>query len=176
MEKTVHKQYEEQTDSYKEVNQDDEDNKNHTSDSWSKLKDRYINVWRGRASQEGYLTGIRNSILSGLLCAGLLFVVTSSTPVIGGIMYFYMGSTIGAGVSGYRNKLDFFGGFHIGLLTSGLLMMVSFISSFIASPSMSVAFLPLLLFYVLTFSFSHGIYALIGKEARDDVKESNLNI
>lgn len=142
-------------------------------DSWSGLKDRYVNLWRGRMKQDGYITGIRNTLLTGALFSALFFLATPTTPIFGGLMYFYVGSTIGAGISGYRNKLDFFGGFHVGLLTSGLLMLFSFVSSLLINPVASIALLPLLLFYVVTLSFSHGVYALIGKDAKENNEESN---
>lgn len=176
MEKTIDKQQEEEKEAVQQSAEQRTQTEDHSVDSWSGLKDRYVNLWRGRIRQDGYMSGIRDSLLSGLVFAMFFFLVTPTNPIFGGLMYFYMGSTIGAGVSGYKNKLDFFGGFHIGLLTSGSLMLFSFISSFLIDPITSFALLPLLLFYVFTLSFSHGIYALIGKDARDDTEKSNPQI
>ena len=175
MEKTIEENKEKDTERTKDsdLDQSEVSTGNTTVSSWSGLKERYVNLWRGRMRQDGYMEGIRNTLLTGALFSALFFLATPSTPIFGALMYFYMGSTIGAGISGYRNKLDFFGGFHIGLLTSGLLMMFSFFSGLMINPVTSVALLPLLLFYVVTLSFSHGVYAIIGKDAKEKDSKSS---
>ena len=169
MEKIIYEQQKKKEDvhSFDEQNIKEE---NYAVDSWLRLKDRYVNLWRSRIRQEEYVIGIRDSLLSGLGLSTFLLLTNPINPIYVSLTYLYIGSTIGAGISGYRNKLDFFGGFHIGLLTSSLFMLFAIISSFLIDPVITFTLLPVLLFYVLAIGITHGMYATIGRSLRDDTK------
>jgi hypothetical protein len=132
--------------------------------SWSSLADRYKNLWRSRLKNRNYKRGIRNALATGGLSTVLFILMSPAYPIFGSILYFYLGSIFGSAFAGYKNDLDVFGGFHIGLVSSTLLMSFFIGASFLVNPMGTILITPILLFYLFMMSICHAIYAGIGKQ------------
>jgi hypothetical protein len=138
--------------------------------SWSNLKKRYKNLWRTRLKDKNYKKGILNSFLAGGASSLFFLLMTPAYPIFGAILYFYIGSIFGSGLAGYRNNLDAFGGFHVGLASSTLLVGFFIIASLLTNPMIGIAIAPIMIFYLAIISLSHAIYAGFGKQAKEEQK------
>lgn len=176
MEQTIEKNTAKVTDSTETENENMSPVKNRGDPpSWSKIKDRYINLWRGKLNKEGYKEGIRDTLLLGSLSSILFMLAVPQISLIGSLMFFYMGTILGSGINGYLNKLDMFGGIHIGLVSSFGLIIPMIIWGILSSPVATLFMIPMMIIYIVSISISHGIYAVLWNDEEQDALESETN-